>query len=255
MLLMIVSSTAFAWNWKGHQIVVAIAQRHLTEEAKAQIDAIIEEDDLKKEASWMDKHRNDEPIKMTTYFHTFQATPDGVYDPNGRFMRGDALHGMRIADYDLTHQEILADSVKLLAVRMIIHFTGDFHCPVHANFTDISMGGTWYFNGEEMGNFHHVYDAIPSVLYKNYSPAEAAEMLDVNITEEMISKWLDGDFIDWINRAAVLSRQIYDINPPSPGKGKKELAPDTYTASEPIIAEQLLAAGYQLAYLLNKYFN
>ena len=63
---LILTGTAFGWGTIGHKVVIAIAQRHLTEKTKANIAKYIDYD-LKKDAVWMDKHRNDEPIAYTTH--------------------------------------------------------------------------------------------------------------------------------------------------------------------------------------------
>ena len=56
---------AFGWGGVGHRVIVEIAQRNLTEKAKANIAKYMDYD-LKKEAVWMDIHRHDEPIAYTT---------------------------------------------------------------------------------------------------------------------------------------------------------------------------------------------
>ena len=56
LLLSVFAINSFAWNRLGHAVAVAVAQRHLTDEAKKNIEKYIAYD-LKQDASWMDIHR------------------------------------------------------------------------------------------------------------------------------------------------------------------------------------------------------
>lgn len=252
--IILASPSAFAWGKFGHQIIVAVAQRHLTEKAKANIAAVMPYD-MKKDAGWMDAHRKDSLLRHTHYYHTYTATAEGKYDPNSTIRKGDSMRALLLTDYNLTHQEQLSDSLKLLSLRMLIHFAGDYHCPVHVHFKGVKMAGDWFLGEKSYGNFHHLYDAMPSVLFKGMSADQVAAMLDEGVTAKQVKYWQSGSFIDWFNRSSELNKVVYAINPPTTEKGNHQLNPETFTQSEPIIKEQLLAAGYQLALLLNKYYG
>lgn len=59
----------FAWGRLGHEIVIAVAQRHLTDKTKENISEYISYD-LKQDAIWMDSHRKDKAIAITTHWHS-----------------------------------------------------------------------------------------------------------------------------------------------------------------------------------------
>ena len=54
-----VHQSAFAWGRLGHETVIKIAERHLTEKTKANIAKYMPYD-LKAAAVWMDRHRRDD---------------------------------------------------------------------------------------------------------------------------------------------------------------------------------------------------
>ena len=58
-----------AWGRLGHEVVIAIAQRHLTDKTKENISEYISYD-LKQDAIWMDSHRKDKAIAITTHWHS-----------------------------------------------------------------------------------------------------------------------------------------------------------------------------------------
>lgn len=242
------------WNRYGHQVVVQIAERHLTQATRTSLASIMPYG-WKKDASWMDHHRKDSVMRQTGFKHGFAVDENLQYDPNARVRKGDVLKGLLIADYNLGRLPDTSDSLKILSIRIVMHFIGDMNCPVHVAIPNHKMAGDWYLNGSNKGNFHHFYDAMPQVIFKGMSPAETAEMLDSRLGSEQESEFCKGDFIDWLNAAARDAALIYDINPVSPMHGDKCLSPDTYEASRALIERRLLAAGCQLAYLLNKYFD
>lgn len=252
--MLLVPTASYGWSKFGHQIVVAVAQRHLTKKAQANIEKIMPYD-MKVDAGWMDRHRKDSLIKHTNYWHCYDADANCKYDPNKSIRRGDAMRGVLLADYNLSNLDAMSDSLKLLSLRMIIHFAGDFHCPVHVRYNDIKMRGDWYMGEKKWGNFHHVYDGMPSKLFKGKSPDEVAEYLDSKVKKDQIKKWQSGTFVDWFDAASKGNRSIYEINPPCTEKGRHQLNPKTVELSRANIEEQLTAAGYQLALLLNKYFD
>ena len=71
---------ASAYGRHGHEIVIAVAQRHLTEKTKANIAKYFSYD-LKTDAVWMDTYRRTEPIEFTTNWHTCYFDENMRYDP------------------------------------------------------------------------------------------------------------------------------------------------------------------------------
>ena len=252
-LVAVFATNAFAWGPVGHKIVVAIAQRHLTEKAKANIAKYMDYD-IKNDAVWMDKHRNDKPIAYTTHYHVFTTDKSLRYDPNYRLGKGDVLYSLALSDYNLGggNYRNLTDSAVVFNIRMIIHFMGDMHCPVHTHIEGVTTTWRCRLGGTEWEKFRPIYDKIPAWLY-DYDKLgydKVAEQLDV-LSKREIKKVTAGTMIDWANDAAAQNVRIYDINP----MFAYELADDTIERSRDIIDTQLRNAGYRLAAKLNEYFN
>ena len=81
---------SYAWGRFGHDIIVEIAKRHLTEEAKANIAKYMPYD-ITTESSWMDYHRHDKGIAYTTSWHVYNVDENHEYDMNPRLHKGDAI--------------------------------------------------------------------------------------------------------------------------------------------------------------------
>ena len=245
------TSNAMAWGVVGHETVIAVAQRHLTERTKANIAKYMNYD-LKKDAVWMDKHRWDKEIAYTTHYHTYACDAQGNYDPNPRVSKGgDVVYALHLADYNLSQYERLTDSAVVMNLRMIIHFMGDMHCPVHAHPDGRATAWPCEFNGKPWKKFHAIYDRIPEMLYGEDVDVDAlAEQLD-NCKRGEIKKIVGGTLLDWANDSTAENLTIYDIN----AFHTKQVAPDTVERSRALISRQLRNAGYRLAHSLNLYFD
>lgn len=241
--------SAAAWGGLGHKTVVAIAERHLTEKTKANIARYFDYD-LKDDATWMDHHRFDEPIAYTTAWHVYNVDENHNYDPNPRLAKGDCLHGIGVACYNLKKHKELSDSAVVMNVRMLIHFVGDMHCPVHSYLP--GPRNFWKCNLEGHGNntFHHFYDDMPKYLWPTLSPDELAAQLD-NCKPGARRKIASGTLFDWAKACGDRNAYIYEINPPL----TVDLAPDTVERSRELVSLQLRDAGYRLARLMNEFFG
>ena len=241
-------SQAFGWGGVGHRVIVEIAQRNLTAKAKENISKYMNYD-LKKEAVWMDTHRNDEPIAYTTAWHVYNVEGDGTYDPNPRLYKGDCIHALKVADYNLRQYERLTDSAVVMNLRMLLHFVGDMHCPTHSYVPGPRAHWRCELNGKKM-SFHGVYDSMPEWLHPNESVADVATEID-NAKKSEIKHIQRGDLHDWAHDIGSKNAVIYEWNE----HNRKVLDPNTVELSRELVNLQIRNAGYRLAYLLDQYFG
>ena len=241
-------SQAFGWGGVGHRTIVEIAQRNLTAKAKENISKYMNYD-LKKEAVWMDEHRNDNPIAYTTSWHVYNIDERSVYDPNPRLYKGDCIHALKIADYNLRQYERLTDSAVVFNLRMLLHFVGDMHCPTHSYVPGPRCFWPCTLNGKEY-TFHGVYDKMPQLIHEGKKPDQIADELDTWKKSE-IKKVTKGDLHDWVHEVGSDNAIIYKWNP----HNTPVLDEKTIELSTELVNKQMQRAGYRLAYLLNLYFG
>ncbi|MCF0174328.1 MAG: hypothetical protein HUJ95_03210, partial [Bacteroidales bacterium] len=204
------------------------------------------------DASWMDHHRNDKDIAYTTAWHVYNVDKNHNYDPNPRAYKGDTIFGLWIVDYNLSDGKWreATDSAVVMNVRMLIHFAGDFHCPVHSYIDGHRTFWPCAIGDKEYATFHSIYDGIPALLYPDQTPNEIAEIID-NCTPAQRRKICKGSLYDWARECGDNNSAIYKIN----DYDEPVLDLDTIEKSREIVNIQLRNAGYRLAYLLNKYFG
>lgn len=238
-----------AWGKLGHEVVVNVAEHHLTDRAKANIAKYMPYA-LKKDAVWMDVHRKDDGIAYTSSWHVYNVDANHEYDPNPRLKKGDVLLAIRTADYNLRHYENLNDSTVVMNLRMILHFVGDMHCPTHSYFPGPRCFWPCTLNGKPQKSFHSVYDKMPNFLYKKVASEDVAKQID-NLKKGQIKKIQRGTLLDWVKDIADHNAVIYEWNP----FNTKELNADTVELSRDLVNTQMRNAGYRLARLLNEYFD
>lgn len=250
-ILLLAAQSAFAWGGIGHKAIVQIAENHLTDKAKQNIAKYFDYD-LKKDASYMDAHRNDEDIAYTTAWHVYNVDENHEYDPNPRAHKGDCFLALLYTDYNLRDGKWQAatDSAVVMNVRMLIHFVGDFHCPTHSYLPGPRCFWPCELNGEKIATFHGLYDAAPKLLHPGMNAEKIAALLDT-CSESEIRNICSGSYLDWAKECGDNNALIYEINP----FNTPVLDPDTLEKSRVLVDTQLRNAGYRLAFLLNKYFG
>lgn len=240
---------ADAWGRLGHQVVIKVAERHLTDKAKRNIARYMPYD-LKTDAVWMDQHRRDKGIDYTTAWHVYNVDKNHEYNPNARLKQGDAIRALQIADYNLARYRELNDSTVVMNLRMLLHFVGDMHCPTHSYFPGPRCFWECTLNGKPQKSFHSVYDKMPELIYGDMSAEEVAERIDTCKRRD-IKKIQSGSLYDWVRDCADNNAVIYRWNP----FNTETLDPNTVELSHELVDIQMRNAGYRLAYLLNEYFG
>ena len=241
--------SASAWGKLGHDVIVEVAKRHLTENTKRNIAKYMPYD-ITSESVYMDIHRNDKEIGYTTAWHVYNVDENGEYDMNPRLYKGDAILAMKVVDHNFNKLDRLTDSAVVMNLRCLLHFAGDMHCPTHSYVPGPRCHWPCELNGKKHKSFHGVYDYMPVMLHPNKSCVEIAAEID-NAKKSEIKRIQKGTLLEWVKEIGTMNAVIYEWNP----HNTKVLNPDTIELSRELVDTQMRNAGYRLAHLLNKYFD
>jgi hypothetical protein len=241
--------SASAWGKLGHEVIIEVAKRHITEQTKQNIAKYLPYD-ITKDAVYMDIHRNDKEIGYTTAWHVYNIDEKGEYDMNPRLYKGDAILAMKIVEHNLTKQERLTDSAIVINIRCLLHFAGDMHCPTHSYVPGPRCFWPCELNGKKYKAFHGVYDYMPALLHPNKSCVEIAAEID-NASKGEIKKIQKGSLHEWAHDIGSRNAIIYKWNP----HNTPILHENTVELSRDLVNLEMRNAGYRLAYLLNRYFD
>lgn len=249
----------FGWGAKGHDIVAAIAQEHLTPKARRKINKILEGRSIVYYSSWMDNIQNspywENGYNETKTWHYANVDKGHTYETMQKNDKGDVITGLEFLTKEMTENyDNLTDSMRVDYLKMIVHMVGDLHCPMHAGrLSDLGGNRTkvkWFRNDT---NLHSVWDSKMIDSARKWSYSEWSDQLDR--TDRKYRKTImSGTYREWFAETVEGAAEIYEYVESSPQEVPSLSYQFVYDFS-PLLEEQLMNAGYRLAYVLNSIFR
>lgn len=253
--------TAYSWGDMGHKTVGEIAERNLSPEAKRAITNILGPEKLAMAATWPDSIKDDPEFNGFKAYH--------FLDPKASKDILTILHQYPALLKNPNEER----SVKMIALRYLIHVVGDIHQPLHAGIKNDRGANQCLVDwNNQMLNLHSVwdgkiveYDVLK--LKTNHSPLkfysymtytdDILKLLPIseNDKKEIQSKKFD----EWIKESQAVEADVYPsqdtdaycglipVNIPKIAENYKEKAVE-------ITRKRLLYGGLRLASFLNQIF-
>ena len=242
------ASPAFAWGPLGHRVVARLAEAQLTPRARAQAQRLLALRDarhLEDVANWADALRGTDSglFRRTKRLHFVNFhSHDCVYDPPRDCRNGECVVAA-IGKYSA----VLADRAnpraeRAQAMAFVVHFVGDIHQPLHADYRHDAGGNDYQVRWRERGtNLHRIWDSL-MLNDAHLSVAQYTRKLQAERTPIAIG----GTPPEWAEESCRIDRDR-GVYPPT------RFIDAAYLARERPIAEQRLRqAGDRLAALLNR---
>ena len=252
------SFAGFAWGPTGHDVVAAIAERHLTDKTKEALDELLNGRSIVYYSSWMDNIQNSpywkDGYNKTKTWHYANVDKGHTYQTMTKNENGDVVAALVQLTNELSYNyENLTDSMRCDYVKMIVHMVGDMHCPMHAGrLSDLGGNRTsvrWFGKNT---NLHSVWDSKIVESARNWSYTEWCDQLD-RTSNEFKKEVMCGGFEDWFCETVEGAASIYEYvealgaNP--------NLSYQFVFDFSPLLETRLLVGGYRLAYVLNSIFD
>ena len=273
-ILLVTPNSAHAWGETGHRVVCQIAYDELSPEARHEVDRLLRLDpgldnfadsclfaDTPERIRWRDHFLN--VPRSTLAITTFDCPlADTCVLPA---IRDDFLV--------LLNPEA-TDSEKLLALKLLGHWVGDVHQPMHVSFQD-DRGANSYkvesdlFEDPENANLHGAWDYLIIAQHMGDDYVEIAQDLRASTSAEDREAWRYDSPIEWANESYQIT-----ISPASryclrqqgacwysednmmldDGEEWRSLAIDADYLRQhaPTVRKRLQQAGIRLAHLLNQ---
>ena len=258
-LMMLECVSVYAWGPKGHDVVAAIGEQHLTRKAKKEISKLLDGKSIVYYSSWMDNIQNspywNDGYNKTKTWHYANVDKGHTYQTMTKNENGDVITGLEMLTDALTnHYDELTDSMRVDYLKMIVHMVGDLHCPMHAGrLSDRGGNGTkvkWF--GQQT-NLHSVFDSKMIDSARKWSYSEWVEHLDR--TDKKFKKGvMRGTYEEWFMDTVDNAAEIYEYVERQ-GKENPNLSYQFVYDFSPMLEQQLLLGGYRLAYVLNTIFG
>lgn len=241
--------SAMSWSQKGHDVVANIAQRHLTPATAAAVDSLLDGKSMVYWANWLDNASHTPDYAYTKTWH-YKNVDEGVrYEEAQANPSGDAVTAVK-QQIELLSNPSTPGADPTLALKILIHVTGDMHQPMHmGHATD--LGGNRvkvkYFGRDT--NLHSVWDGSLVESAHKWSYTEWSDQID-RVSKEQEAAIVDGSIDDWAKQTLALATQVYRSTPEG-----TNLSYDQVADATPVIEQQLLNGGLRLAHLLNLIFD
>ena len=259
-IIMLMSNiSAFGWGQKGHDVVAAIAEQHLTRKAKKAITEILDGKSIVYYSSWMDNIQNspdwDKGYNKTKTWHYANVDKGETYQTMQKNENGDVITGLEFLTKELTENyDNLTDSTRADYVKMIVHMVGDMHCPMHAGrLSDRGGNGTkvkWF--GQNT-NLHSIWDSKIIESARKWGYKEWVEQLD-RTDKKFKKEVMRGTYEEWFKETVEGAASIYEYVE-SMQKENPNLSYQFVYDFSPLLEDRLLVGGYRLAFVLNEIFG
>ena len=257
--LLLGNVVALAWGPTGHDVVAAIAEKHLTKKAKKEINKLLDGKSIVYYSSWMDNIQNspywEQSYKITKTWHYANVDKGHTYQTMPKNENGDVVSSLQmLTDAMENHYSELTDSMKVEYLKMIVHMVADLHCPMHAGrLSDRGGNGTKVKWCGQNTSLHSVWDSKIVESSRKWSYSEWVDQID-RTGKSYKKKIMGGSFEDWFTETVGHSNSIYTYVE-NLGKDNPNLSYQFVYDFFPVLERQLLHGGYRLAYVLNSIFD
>ncbi|WP_182352679.1 S1/P1 nuclease [Legionella sp. PC1000] len=257
----LVTVNSYAWNAAGHKVVAQIAYDNLSPKARAMCYKYLRSrphntpnSSFVSSSTWMDEIRWREVYWYDVmHYIDIPFSIDGTHLPPVE--NTNATRAIKQAIAVLSSKKT-NPADKKLALRMLIHITGDIHQPLHA-ITRVSaqhpkgdLGGNLFFLGKNPvgSNLHQYWDNGAGFFLGQFDETRiknTAQQLEQKMSCSMIGTEIKP--MKWAKMSHKLAiKNVYQMNP-------NETPSDKYQDNaQQLVQKQATYAGCRLAALLNK---
>ena len=244
------SLSAFSWGQKGHDTVAFIAEQHLTPTTLKSVEKLLDGKSIVYYANWMDNASHTPEYAYSKTWHYKNVDPDETFENAPLLKEGDVVRAIREQALIL-NDTTRSDEERALALKMVVHFVGDIHQPMHIGRRNDRGGNQWnvkYFRSPS--NLHSVWDSKLVESAHKWSYTEWQQQIDRASEEQQFEIIKDGTPEKWGKECHEIHTQIYATTPQDTN------IEYTYIANwTPVIEQQFLRGGLRLADLLNSIFD
>lgn len=247
--MLLIATEGLAWGQKGHDVTCAVAEKHLTKRAKRHIKKVLEGKSIVYWANWLDNASHTPEYEYTLTWHYKNINADQTYDEVPPFETGDIVVAIneqisKLKSGTLSHEE------EALALKMLIHFLGDIHQPMHlGRKTDLGGNQVNVFFFKKETNLHSVWDTDLLESGHAWSHTEWVNQID-RLNRKERKAIVQGSVDDWARETHQYAKAVYEDTP----EGTK-ISYDYIAKYTPLIEQQLLKGGIRLAHILNEIYG
>ncbi|MFI2743121.1 S1/P1 nuclease [Zhouia sp. PK063] len=251
LLVFLVSTYTFAnapfWGKTGHRVVGEVASQYIKNSTKRKIEKILNGASLADVATYADDIKSDKRFRKYSPWHYVDFPFGKNYGDEQPSNKGDLAQGIKKC-VEVLKDKNASQEDKAFYLKMLIHFVGDLHQPLHVGLEE-DMGGNkiqvqWFGHSS---NLHRVWDSDMIDDYK-MSYSELAVNLPT-LSKEQVKTIQEGTYIDWIAESHKLAEKV-EATAKTGDKLSYEYMYDNFGT----VKMQLEKGGIRLAKMLDEIF-
>jgi len=240
------------WGSTGHRVVAEIANNYLTDNTRERIYNILEGETLVNASTYADDIKSDKRYSEYYDWHFINMELDQDYEDTVPSEKGDVYIAINRC-IDVLESNSISDLDKSFYLKLLIHFVGDLHQPLHiGRYEDRGANRVYVKWFGRNSNLHRVWDS-EMINSHNMSYSELALNLPnpsfLVLTDEA-KEFKRSDILDWVNEIHEYTNEIYNnvsIN--------DKLGYEYQYENFETVKDLLLTGGLRLAIILNYLFD
>jgi len=236
------------WGAVGHRTTGEIAEKHLTRKAKKAIDKLLNGQSLAFVSTYGDEIKSDELYRPYGPWHYVNFPFGTTYDESLKSEKGDLVAAIE-ACVEVLKNENASQADKVFHLKMLVHFIGDLHQPLHVGISEDRGGNKfqvkWFGGGT---NLHSVWD---TKIIESYNMSYSELASNTNRLSKGDQQAIEsGNLLDWVADSRTLCESIYANTESGEKLGYKYM----YDYVN-VVRNQLQKGGIRLAVVLNDIFK
>jgi len=244
---------SFGWGMLGHRIIGEIADKYLTPKARLEIQKILGTESMAMASNWADFVKSDSIYNYLSNWHYVNLDSGLTAKQAQAQLQNDTSTNLYTKTLFLIKElrnKRLSIDMKRMYLKLLIHFVGDIHQPLHIGLKS-NLGGNrirvQWFNTP--ANLHSVWDES-LVNFQQLSYTEYARAINFT-TAEQRRAWQKQPIVQWAVESYVIAESLY----PEITEDNQKLSYRYNFLHVETVNERLLKGGVRLAGLLNELFK
>lgn len=206
--LLLINSKVYAdWGKTGHRATGQIASQYLSPQAKAMINELLDGQSLALVSTFGDEIKSDTIYRKYSPWHYVNYPFGGSYTSSAKSESGDLMAGIDSCIFILKDPK-RSKSEKAFYLKMLVHFIGDLHQPMHVGIAKDRGGNRFQVQWFDEGtNLHRVWDEHLLDFY-NMSYTELAANIPA-LSDAEVQQIKLGTHYDWMAESRNLCEEVY----------------------------------------------
>lgn len=250
--ILFIPFSSMAWGVLGHRVIGGIAETYLSPKTKAEIKKILGTESVAMASNWADFIKSDGAYDYLSPWHYINV-PSGLnavqfYEKLKNDTATNLYTKLQFIIKELKRHN-LSKQKKVFYLKLLIHFVGDAHQPMHVGRPGDRGGNDiklYWFNTPT--NLHRVWDE-QLVEFQQLSYTEHIKAIN-HTTAAQREKWQKQHAGTWLFESYQIAEKLY-----SGVKAEDKLSYNYNYQHVATMNQQLLKGGVRLAGILNEIFG